>query len=395
MDTEFPDQHIEQRIHQLQVAVQSWATAKALWFDCGFQSYAERVGGEPTDLPVATILYFSSSFGDMLDGSYPGLDSEFEAILNAHGFWYERSDSVSVYIYPDEDGPLVKPLADYLRWQWICSLLQPDFADVHEEIYSHFANRPDDLHRLHWREFEILMHRVLQQQGFIAELGPGQGDGGVDIRLLQRDPIGDILTLVQVKRYAPRRKIGLEAVQALHGAASVENAQRSLFITTSAYQPAAKRFAERTSGRLILATSTDVVRWCCDATQGVIEDKSKLVDPQHVRQLIGGLAGKRDPRILHARIGVTMEINSFALVLKETRHAALLMGLPKTVLSDDGYGQRGTEVPLLDGKSEVPLNTETVWRSKRSSDAGRVSYWDGQHLYVPWDGNPQHFNYMD
>ena len=117
-------------------------------------------------------------------------------------------------MYPEE-GPRCQAYASYFHWQWICSLLQPDFADVYEELYGHFAGHLDDLHRLDWREFEILLARIFQTQGFVTELGPGRGDGGVDIRLLQRDPIGDILTLVQAKKYAPKNRVGLEAVAAL------------------------------------------------------------------------------------------------------------------------------------------------------------------------------------
>ncbi|CAN7715880.1 AAA family ATPase [Aminobacter sp. LjRoot7] len=55
-------------------------------------------------------------------------------------------------------------------------------------VYSHFAKRPE--HRLTWREFEILLFRIFQNQGFTCEIGPGSNDGGIDVRVLQRDPLG-------------------------------------------------------------------------------------------------------------------------------------------------------------------------------------------------------------
>ena len=84
----------------------------------------------------------------------------------------------------------------------------------------------DDLTRLHWRDFEILLARIFQAQGFEIELGPGSGDEGVDIRLLQRDPIGDVLTLVQAKRFGPRNKIDLQAVAALYGVGMAQRADK-------------------------------------------------------------------------------------------------------------------------------------------------------------------------
>lgn len=387
------DEQLQQIVQNLQSEIMQWAVSHDIWFDCGFKSYAEHVDGEPL-APVVTILYFGSAFGDMLDGSYRGLDAEFYELLESQGFWFEQATFGTLHIYPLDDSPLVKPFSDYVRWQWICGLLVPDVADVFEEIYAHFARRPDDLHRLHWREFEILLYRIFQNQGFQAELGPGSGDGGVDIRLLQRDPLGDMLTLVQAKKYAATRKIGLEAVAALHGVADVEAAHQSLFVTTSSYLPVAQNFAGRTSGRLSLATPQDITQWCAQAHHGILSDKSKIVSPDHVAKLLLSLKSK-DSRIVHAHTGVTMILNQFALVLKETKYAALLMALPAKTLSDDGYGQAGYEVPRLDETCLARLQADRVFRAKRSVHDGRVSFWSGQHLYTPWRGEPEHFSYLD
>ncbi len=388
------DEQLLAIIKKLQFDIEQWAIRHEIWDDCGFQSYAHRVDGEPL-APVVTILCFDGAFGQMLDGYYDGLEMQFNELLEQHGFWYERDDGVSIHIYPLDESPLLQPFSDFVRWQWICGLLKPDIADVYDEIYAHFAKRPDDLYRLHWRDFEILLFRIFQNQGFQAELGPGTGDGGVDIRLLQRDPLGDMMTLVQARKYAPKRKIGLEAVAALHGIATVEGAQKSLFVTTSAYLPVAQGFASRTSGALELAASDDVMRWCRDATHGIIQDKSVLVSPVQLSTLLQQLS-PRDPRVVHAHSGVTMILNKFALVLKETNHAALLMSLPRMTTSDDGHGQVGFEVPHLDDTCLPMLKADSVFRAKRSVNAhGQVRYWDGRHLYSQWGGQPEHFSWLD
>ena len=126
-------------------------------------------------------------------------------------------------------------------------------------------------------QFERLLGSIFRNQGYEVELGPGSGDGGVDLRLLQRDPIGDVLTFVQAKRHAPHRKIALQPVQALHGASVADGATRSLFVTTSDYLPSARRFAARKNVQMDLYTSEDVVDWCRQATNGIIRDKSVLV----------------------------------------------------------------------------------------------------------------------
>lgn len=365
-----------------------------MWHDCGFQTYAERVDGEPNEPPVATILYFDGDLGRALDGDIGKLDMEFAQLLEQQGYWYERYDSVSAYIYPADDNPLFQPIRDYADWKWICSLVKPDIADIHEELFSYFAKSPEKLRHLQWRDFETLLFRIFQNQGFTCELGPGSNDGGIDVRLLQRDPLGDILTLVQAKKYAEGRKINLSAVAALHGVADVENAQRTIFVTTSEYLPSARKFAGRTSIPMTLATSEDVREWCQAATNGIIRDKSKLVTPSALSRCLQSLSQK-DPRVVHARTGYSMIMNQFGLVLKETKYAALIMALPSRKISDDGYGQMGFEIPETGPACQTMLNAETVFRAKRTVHDGRVSYWDGSNLYYAWDGEAAHFSYVD
>lgn len=375
-----------------QDSVQAWAIDQDIWFDCGFKTYLEHVDGEPSETdPVVCVQYYSSDFEQALFGD---LYAEFSELLSRHGFWYEVSTPGNIHYYPEE-GPRCQAYAKYFRWLWVCSLVQEDFADIYEELYSFFATHPDAMQRLGWREYEVLLARIFQTQGFRVELGPGQGDGGVDIRLFQRDPIGDVLTLVQAKKYAPRRKIGLETVQAITGAALVDRAY-GMVVTTSSYLPSAREFATRTSGLIDLKTSDDVAAWCRTAESGIIRDKSTLVSRRAVERLLLDVRQKTDRRVLHTSWGYNSTHNSFAVVLKETRHAALLMSLPGQNLSDDGFGQRGTQAPLIDAGALEFHRTDTVWRAKRCvGEDGTISFWDGRNLYFSWDGNPVEFDYYD
>jgi hypothetical protein len=396
MTSSYTDLELTQKIEALEAAIRDWATRHEIWHDSGFSSFLERVQGEPGSPAVASILYSDGELARVLDGDWgDGLEEEFSLLVESLGFEYENWDGSSFNIYA-RDERLNAAFEEYFRWQWICSLIKPDCGDVYEEIYSHFKDRPDDFHRLNPRTFEVLLHRVFQNQGFETELGPGSGDGGVDIRLLQRDPIGDILTLVQVKRYAPRRKIRLDAVASLRGVMAVEGAPRGLFVTTSEYLPSAKKFAERAGDCIDLKTSSDVQKWCMDATEGIILDKSRLVSHANVLKVLESLRPGRDARVVHASWGHHMVINSFAVILKETKHAALVMALPNRTITDDGYGQSGTEVAMVGLDALRNHRQETVWRATRSVDErGGVSYWDGKHLYAVWDGKPKAYNYMD
>ncbi|AUR01356.1 restriction endonuclease [Phaeobacter inhibens] len=388
------DESVEVEIALVRSEIEAWATKHDLWYDSGFADYLPHTGREPSSLPVLSRLWSESDLARILQGDGPPeLEIEFTELLERLGCWYEFDDRVTMDIYPDEDADYSK-FSSYFHWQWVCSLVKEDIGDVYSELYSHFAKRPEDLYQLHWRDYEIILSEIFKTQGFDVELGPGRNDGGVDITLIQRDPIGDIVTFVQAKRYAPGNKIDLTEVQALYGAQIADGAQAAMFVTTSSYAPVAERFAARKNVLMDLATSAHVAEWAETSSRGIIEDKSSLISRDRVSGIIRDIGDRRDARVLHARSGYNCVRNEFALIVKETKHAALLMNLSSKIISDDGYGQAGLEVPNLD-----PLlpsfNRQGVVRAKRRQHDGEVSYWDGYHIYTTWDGNPCHFDLYD
>jgi anti-anti-sigma factor len=148
------------------------------------------------------------------------------------------------------------------RFDQKCAVLVPNFDAINNELIDYFGRNPERLHDLDWRAFELLLEAVFKNNGFRTELGPGRADGGVDIRLVQTDTCGELITLVQAKKYRGDRAIRLEAVQAFSMVVEDEKANRGLFVTTSRYLPSAKQFAERQRHRLTLADSVDVAKWC-------------------------------------------------------------------------------------------------------------------------------------
>lgn len=101
----------------------------------------------------------------------------------------------------------------------------------------------------------------------------------------------------------------------------------------------------------------------------------------------------KDSRIVYARTGYSVITNQFAVVLKETKYAALLMGIPSRTIS--GYWQEGFEVPDIGSKCLEGLTADNVFRAKRSVSDGKVRYWNGHDLFRAWNGEPVHFNLCD
>ena len=404
MIRQYFDEQLEERINKLETTVATWAKRSDLWHDACFKRVVRSFDAD-TGAPTVTTLRAEGLLAELV--IHPGigaihdtqeaqqLSDECQQIIEGHGFYGETFDVDRLDIIPLEqkDSLLFQRFKEYMRWKWICSLIQGDFDALNSELYEHFSKNSDQLTRLGWRKFEMLVAELLQAQGFEAELGPGHADGGVDIRLLQRDPIGDILTLVQVKKYADKYPIRLQAIQALHGVKEAEDADNSIFVTTSRYLMSAENFASRDNVKMKLYVSDDVRKWCADANAGIIEEKEHIITEEEVRRALN--RARQNPNtIMHAQCGYTMRYNKFSLVLKESASSGLAIDLPSQVVQHDGYMQVGTEVPDLSDDRKVLQLRGTARRLKKLSRDSSFKFCDideESDFYTPWNREPSQF----
>ena len=398
------DSQLDTRIEEFHSAFRAWALANGLWRDAFFRPVVKSFSYD-SGAPVLTTLRAAGELATL--AIYPGMGAVHESteaqrlsdecamLFDSFGFHAAPFDEGRLDVFPAEayDPCLFAQYKEYFRWKWICGLIQGDFDALNSELYEYFATNPSQLYRLHWRDFEKLIAELMESQGFHVELGPGRGDGGVDLTLLQRDPIGDLLTLVQAKKYRADRPIGLQAVQALHGAKAAGCANDSMFITTSAYRPSARRFAGRHNVQMQLYVSDDVRQWCAEASAGIIEDKARLVTEQAVIAALD--RARANPRsVIHAACGYTLRYNVFSLVLKESASSALVMDLPHKIVRDDGYRQSGAEVPDLEDTRRALKCMKTLRRLRKLPlDAHfRYSDIDRQYeFYSNWNLEPEDF----
>ena len=404
MIRQYSDKQLEERICKLEATVETWAKRNDLWHGACFRRVVRSFDAD-TGAPTVTTLRSEGFLADLV--IHPGigaihdtqeaqrLSDECQQIIEGHGFYGETFDVDRLDIIPLEqkDSLVFQKFKEYMRWKWICSLIQGDFDALNSELYEHFSKNSDQLTRLDWRKFEMLVAELLQAQGFEAELGPGHADGGVDIRLLQRDPIGDILTLVQVKKYDVKHPIRLQAVQALHGVKEAEDADNSMFVTTSRYLMSAKNFASRDSVQMKPYVSDDVRKWCADANAGIIEDKKRIITEDEVRRALNR-ARQDSKTIMHAQCGYTMRYNKFSLVLRESASSGLAVDLPSQVVQHDGYMQAGTEVPDLRDDQKVLQLRGTARRLKKLSRDSGFKFCDIDEefdFYTPWNTEPAQF----
>lgn len=296
----FTDQDLESRVLALRMLIESWLNRKELGDRAGVKSWLEHYDDEPESEPCILIVWHE---GDLYED--PNLTEELCLdVIGEAGYFAESLSSSVIGVYIDDDQPLKDAFRDYLDWKWLSLLIEESYFDLNAEMFEYVAKNPSRLHNLSSRSFETFLDAVFRNNGYRTVLGPGIGDGGVDIRLYGNDVVGEVLTLVQAKRYRSDLAIGLEAVQALSGAVEAERANRGLFVTTSRYLPGARQFADRIGQRLVLAEPSHIMEWSERAKLNVQRDKSSWVSPEAIRErLVTARANATAPGVFVAEVG--------------------------------------------------------------------------------------------
>jgi restriction system protein len=376
---------VERKRESVSAAIRDWATKHApsdytpLELPCYHDPLDwDRHSNEFNVLLVVTVghEWFIETLGY---GQEPS--SELRATLWQLACTLEWDHTNVFHVYSENDA-FSRQIERYNRFRWILELSKRETYEIHVEVYKHLRDHPQDLRRIGWRGFEVLLDRTFANFGYRTELGPGRGDGGVDLRLYQNDIIGESLTIVQAKDYA--RPIDLEKVAALSGVVNGENAERGLLVTTSRFLPSAATWAATNARRVKLADFNDVLDWVARVSHclerflmtGDLDTSHYERRPETLRGPLVGqiLLGHRYPSYIR---------NYFAKVVAETRFEAVIGRLPTQCVTGDG--QAGTEVPILvDGLGES-AGLEIAMKD------GEVMYCKGI-AYRVWDGKPAWFD---
>jgi HJR/Mrr/RecB family endonuclease len=140
-------------------------------------------------------------------------------------------------------------------------ILQVEFVDIEKELVEYFAKNPDRVRELHSFAFEKLMAAVYRNRGFDVTMTPRSKDGGFDLILLQRNDIGAAMTLVDCKRYAAHKKVGVEIVRGLYGTVEEKKATHGVIVTTSSFTSGAVALRDKLKYRMELTDFNTVKRF--------------------------------------------------------------------------------------------------------------------------------------
>lgn len=85
----FSDKDLERRIVTAQTELKRWAVSENIWYESGFDSYVQRVDGQPGEDAVVFIMYSTGPLSRLLDEDLdPGLRQQFDLIALRNGFWW-------------------------------------------------------------------------------------------------------------------------------------------------------------------------------------------------------------------------------------------------------------------------------------------------------------------
>lgn len=132
---------------------------------------------------------------------------------------------------------------------------------INNDLLSIFKNDPDGIRKLDPFRFEELVADLFQNEGYEVVVTPPRADGGKDIYVYRKDPITNLVFLVECKRYVPPNTVGVEIARQLYGIVQQERANGGIIVTTSYFTKPAKEFAATVPYQLFLKDYDYLIEW--------------------------------------------------------------------------------------------------------------------------------------
>lgn len=134
---------------------------------------------------------------------------------------------------------------------------------VNSELIKFLRNKPDYLYHLNSRKYEELVAELLKDMGYEIHLTPETRDGGRDIiAIIDLPPNRKLLTVVECKRYAANRKIGIDILERFLWILKQKyDTNGGLIVTTSFFSNDAKKYQQQYSHSLSLYDFDSMKTW--------------------------------------------------------------------------------------------------------------------------------------
>ena len=136
-----------------------------------------------------------------------------------------------------------------------------------DKLCEYLAAHPDELHQLSPRDFEYLAGEVFRSYGWGVDFTARTRDGGYDVIATRASGPTDLCVLIQAKRFAPDRPVGVEIVRSLYGLRMLRSASQVVLVTSSYVTRDAKtEFQRVVPWELDFLERDRVLEWCKNYT---------------------------------------------------------------------------------------------------------------------------------
>ncbi|MEM9557260.1 MAG: restriction endonuclease [Acidobacteriota bacterium] len=133
--------------------------------------------------------------------------------------------------------------------------------EIDAELIRRAEAEPDLLRQISPRRFEELVAEILEKMGYHVELTPPTADGGFDLVAAKNESLGELVFLVECKRYVPPRKVGVELIRSLHGVLEHSRATGAMLVTSSHFTRGAADYQKTEKHRLKLSDYQTIRGW--------------------------------------------------------------------------------------------------------------------------------------
>jgi hypothetical protein len=132
---------------------------------------------------------------------------------------------------------------------------------VNDRLIHEVAKTPSRLNNITPADFEDLMAKVFAGLGYAVEQTKRTRDGGIDILAVKNIDDVSLRFLIECKRYAQGRQVGVSLVRELFGIKHHLGASKAIIATTSDFTKPAVNFAEAHRWELELKNRDGIVQW--------------------------------------------------------------------------------------------------------------------------------------
>lgn len=138
--------------------------------------------------------------------------------------------------------------------------------EIDLQVYKEILSNEELAKSINWRNFELLLAKILEKFEFEVEVLKGSKDGGIDVIALKKSTtFGSERYLIQAKKWS--NKVGVDPVRSLLWAHNEYKVTKSCLITTSKFTKGAWKLAEKYKWQIELKDYEKLSEWIDEASK--------------------------------------------------------------------------------------------------------------------------------